>query len=367
MLAPFKLGISLCLVWFLIGCDSKPESKPEATPNAKVGKPTPQGSATQEWFALLGNITAVDKTGESKEALRIAQSYPVPKLPNESTPFTMQPQVRFDQWTLSAMIQDVESNTWRWTNQEFIRVGLADKNAAPAASNWGFTDVVGQRYLQYNFNNNEHEFEVSAERLAMTLAKVTSDSLSLNDVELNITNTGCESILTVHRGDQQSKWNSSVCPERIQLNDAIVETNTHVFAEGVSWVSHTYGQLPTAAGAVVIDRLEIIMPGGKTLNVNRSRRRQGSGPTTVLATLGKNPLPDVLWSEEVAKGAAFAKKINLTIPSLSQTLEVEVPDTINNASYGQESGAQHGVLVTIDGGNVVPGRVFLYPSMEAGT
>jgi len=265
----------------------------------------------------------------------------------------------------------MDTEEWVWTKQEFFRVALTEQEAEPARSKWAFTDIVGQRFTQYRFGNQEHVTDVSAERVALNLASVSPSSVSLNGVGLNINNAGsagCESILTVQRQDEALTWQSSECPSRVRVNDVVVGNTSHTFAGGISWVSQAYGQLPTGSGAVLIDRLLVLMPDGEQLNVTRSRRKSGAGPSTVAATLEGNELNGVTWFDTYLDEAVFPQEIVLEVPSLSQSFVVSIPDAINLENAFFNSGVQYGVTVTTDADNklLLPGVLTMNPLSREG-
>lgn len=360
-MAPFKLILTVCFACTLAACQSSVE-------DAQDKSVLPNNSAATTLLSLLGNDGSLGDAFESAEAIRVAQSYPAPKLPEKNTPFEVQPDARFDQWSISSMVQDPVSNAWRWTRQEFFRVAIVEKDAPPSLSKWGFTDIIGQRYTHHDFGSGERATDISAERVAMTLATVTKEVLSLHNVSLTIKNQGCQSSLTLQRDEESMLWQTVTCPERFLVNDAVVESTRTVLPNGTRWISHTYGQLPTGTGAVIIDRIQVMMPDGDTLNINRSRRRSGSGPTTVAATLNGESLKGVEWEQSASDGALFPQEITVTVPSLSEVFRVSVPNAINNETFVSDVGAQHGVTIATDSSHdsTLAGVVFLHPASKPG-
>lgn len=355
-MARFKAVLMVFVVGVVNGCYSSAEDDAR-TRNIVNGAPSNAITALFNGGSLLDELT------ESDEAVRIARSYPEPKLPNRDAPFAVQPDTRFDQWVLSSMTKDPESKTWSWTRQEFFRVALSENNATESPSNWAFTDIIGQRFTQHNFSNTESVTDASVERVALGLASVASDSIALNNVSLTIENEGCQSILTVQRMDKALSWQSGSCPERAFANGVVFGSTATVLPNGISWVSRVYGQLPEGTGAVHIDRLEVLMPDGQLLKVSRSRRRSGQGPVTITGSLDNSVLIDMEWQDTATPGALYPTEIVLTVPSLSQTFLVAVPDVMHQELAANNLGAQHGVLVAsnLDNTQLLPGVLLMNP------
>lgn len=314
-----------------------------------------------------GGASTLTRVTESEEALAIAASFPNPELPSAAEPFRTQPNQRFEQWSLSAMMQNADTGDWQWTEQQFFRIAVVAENGEDTVSAWGFRDIMAQRYTTYNFGSKQSQSTSSAERRAMQLSDVTERSVFVNDNVATIESNGCGSNITLDRRGTSLSWIATDCPNRIQLGSTIVSTADSAFINGVGWMSHAYGQLPVSGGAVILDQFEVRLPDETKLRVNRSRRRSGTGPVTVAASLTSNgqtqSLRDVQWVEQFDGEAMFPSEIRIDVPSLSLALDVEVPLTLPNGLLGAGFGVRHGVLITIDN-TVLPGVMTLQPRTQ---
>jgi len=316
---------------------------------------------------LGGGASTLASFAESEGASAIVASFPIPELPSAGEPFQTQPNHRFEQWTLSAMIQNEGTGEWQWIEQQFFRIAIAPESGKENLSAWGFRDVMAQRYTTYNFSSEQGQSSSSAERRAMQLSDVTEDSVFVNDNVAWITSNGCSSSISLDRMDTTMLWTARECPTRRQLGNTIISAADTDFVKGVGWLFHAYGQIPTAAGAVMIDQLEVRLPDKTKLRVNRSRRRSGTGPVTVAASLLSNgkthSLRDVQWVEQFDGDALFPTGIRIEAPSLPLVLDVEMPSTLPTELLGTGFGIQHGVLITIEN-IVMPGIISLQPRIQ---
>ena len=267
------------------------------------------------------------------------------------------------------MTQHHDTGHWLWTEQQFLRIAVVPANADVAKSSWGFRDVLVQNFTAYDFHAGKGQSFNSAERRAMRLSDVTDNAVYVNDTKALLSDAGCGSTIRLERFDVSMIWTTLDCPKRVRFGDTIISTANAKFDNGVGWVSHAYGQLPTLGGAVIIDQFEVQLSNNQTLQVNRSRRRSGSGPVTVAADLfvdgNTQSLRDVSWANEFNNDALFPSNIRIDVPSMSLVLSVDVPSNMPFGFFGSDVGVQHGVLVSTNDA-VLPGVVTLQPrSLEA--
>ena len=349
------VALLICSSFAVSACHSSSEP---------VGEDRGSEGTVSIFSQLFNSDSALTSLIESEVGTAIEKSFPNPEIPQADQPFQTQPDQRFEHWSLSAMVQDQETGDWEWIEQQFFRIAVQPANGTSNPSAWGFRDVMAQQYSRYNFNTTERQFSSTAERRTLQLSDVTEHSVFVNDTVAKLHTNDCESTITLDRFGATKTWNTRECPNRIRFGNTIISTATGSFVNGVGWMSHVYGQLPNAGGVVVIDRLEVVLSDNERLHVNRSRRRSGTGPITVEASLVRNDtrqaLRNVKWVERFDGESLYPSAINMDIPSLSLTLLVELPKTQNNGLAEAGFGSQHGVLVTIDD-TVLPGVVTMQP------
>lgn len=308
---------------------------------------------------------------DSEKAQAIANSFQVPELPDGPIGFRTEPDARFEQWSLSSMTQSSQSGEWVWNEQQFIRIAIDEADALNDAtvSEWSFRDVMLQRFQSYDFATGLQISDSVAERRALSLADVTDDSIYVQDVVALIDTANCNSTITLQRpGDTIANgalvWRGDTCPERFRLGDTLFSGLRNAEANEVRWVTHAYGQLPSLAGVVLIEQLEIMLPNDEELRINRSRRRNGTGPVTVSANLIKDDttqaLRDVQWRMDFSELSMFPDTMEVEVPSLSKTFTIDVPAAFENGFNNDALGVRHGVLASVDDSQL-PGLLTLYP------
>ena len=348
-------GVLLWLVASLPGCSSSDD---------RAAAESGDAAAPLSSSELADLSSMLQGFAESTEAMAIARSFPNPELPDGAQPFRTEPNQRYEQWTLSAMLQDGQTGDWHWTEQHFFRIAIAAFDRESNSSDWAFRDVMAERYTTYNFSAESGNTESSIQRRAMQLSDVTESLVYVNDSVASVENDGCDSRITLNGLHKSLTWIARECPTRVQIGETIFSSADSVFENGVGWMLHAYGQLPVAGGAVVLDQLEVTLADNAKLRVNRSRRRSGTGPVTVAASITRGgetrTLRDVLWLEEFASDGLYPTSVRIEVPNLSTVLNLDVPKNLANRTLGAGLGARHGVLISIDNA-VLPGVITLQP------
>jgi len=325
---------------------------------------------------LTPSSSALTQMFDSDQDAVIAGTYPNPALPNDAAAFRAQPDQRFERWQLSAMIRDPDSGHWRWVQQEISRVAVAPNEPIHSQSDWAFRDVMVQQFNHYDFATSTQTVDTSAQRRALGLADVDQNAIELNPVQLTFSGEGCAFTASLNRLETNITWRTGQCPDKFKFDNTVLVHALASVPEGVGWVSHAYGQLPSGRGAVIIESLTLVLATQDELRINRSRRFSGEGPVTIDANLHSKgevqPLKGVTWSDTAAASDRFPSAITIQAPSIDVHLVVEVPAAIdpgmNNAF---EFGATHGVLavpVNAAGAstpNVTPGMITLFPANHA--
>lgn len=207
---------------------------------------------------------------------------------------------------------------------------LALDVAANADSDWGFSEIMRSSVVTGKPGETALEARETVERLALGLADSDQNSLHVIDTRLDYQRlagkqrasdspTRCAARYHLSTGIASAPVGSpefadldvsmSACPEALSLQglnqwqaSALATTATLRGAEatpadgsdmlwqGHAWLSQTWGNLPSANGAVLIDQLDLRLTKdaqatAQLLSVSRSKRRTGRGPQTVQATL----------------------------------------------------------------------------------
>jgi len=369
-------------------------------PVDEAGK-TPSHSNALASMDLLA--TSLNGAIESKHNKAVAASFENPRATPSTQPLQTEPEKRFEQWTLSAMVRNDKADWW-WLQQTVQRVAVNPSHHT-SESAWAFRDVMLQHYTEYDFSAGSAIHSVDAQRRSLSLADVTDNGLHINDVEVLLSSragpgmgASCETQLSLlHAASTlQVEWNLQHCPERFDASGTVFSENftptvlATLKAEealtGIGWVSHAYGRVPELTGAVILDALHTLLPDGRELHITQSRRRSGRGPVTVAARVQSQAnvitLTDVVWSETRSDDEIFPSEITIEIPSLSVELNVAIPKSLSESltasaqkspaaqMFASSVGVEHGVLVSLvktedieSAGTAtkLPGKVSLHP------
>ncbi len=139
----------------------------------------------------------------------------------------------------------------------------------------------------------------------------------------------------------------SVTPAGEPMNAAV---------SGTGWIRQSWGNVPGAAGAVVIDTLTLALDDGQRLDVSRSRRRSGRGPQTVSATLHatgqKSQALDLQWVDSTEQllsadsGSAYPQHVSLRSSDGSLDIRASIMNRLSESSVGSDIRAHVPVVVT---------------------
>ena len=143
--------------------------------------------------------------------------------------------------------------------------------------------------------------------------------------------------------------------------------------EGFAWLTHSWGHPAPTSGAVVLDqlRLRLVPENGDVfhLNANRSRRRSGTGPVSVLASItdasGARTEIDLQWQDHsyppsVAAGIDYATEFQLQ--SLALGLDVTLAPIVPNSEVRDVLGSRWRGGVLVSGTHDGVGFVDVVPS-----
>lgn len=341
-------------------------------------------AANSDVYGMVLSTLNVDSGSDMADLnQQIANSYPAPTLETTTQHYSLQPDYRFEQWVLAAMVQDPDTLSWRWQENRFVRLGvkvLSGSNEPVDESNssaWDFNAIVGHQSTSYDFSSERSNTSVEVDRQALGFADATERTLSIGNTQLRVTGGGCVSELSVDEQlseNQPVVWEVNDCVEHVKISDTVVASNSANVRNGVGWVNHSFGQLPNLAGAVFIERAVVQVGPDEQLIVDRSRRRSGNGPVTVSGAIKRNgvtqSLRGVQWQETVKPASRFPDSITITAEGLSQSWQLRVPAEVLNERAESPAGQQHGVLAApsaSDNGEPRPGMVTLYPRNAVGT
>ncbi len=220
-----------------------------------------------------------------------------------------------EMWHYFAVLNDPSGNWYAW-QQRFSRLKLrqAVSGAGTAAneagqeiatSEWSFTDVMqAQLILESEAHNKALLDERRIQRVALGLAGIDAEQQRLwvdrlevqrQDVEQN--GSACDFIHRLAAPGAELELRQTVCSESREFgvfNAAVASFNAEAqltiadaaktSVSGTGWLNHVFGAVPIAEqakGAVLIDRVWLALNDGSRLMLNRSRRRNGTGPITV--------------------------------------------------------------------------------------
>ncbi len=275
---------------------------------------------------------------------------------------------------------DDNGSQWRFDGIMRSRVfvdSVSSENLPTGASD---TTASGHRALGALRNV---ELSESVQRMALDLAGATPQSLWVGADRLDIRVAGTNTSPCY----RSYRWEAALSPmQRIALDftmescpeaSSLGELNTWAASavevsgaltsldgegeasvtalSGVAWFRQSWGNVPSGAGAVVIDTLTLALDDNSHLEVSRSKRRSGRGPKTVSATLhaqGKAPTSiELMWEDSAesllaASGSAYPQSIALRSADDSLRVTATVMNRLSEANTGSDVRAHVPVVVT---------------------
>lgn len=290
--------------------------------------------------------------------------------------------VQIDRVTLTANVDDrAVDSAWRFSDIMRSKVVVDTPGLNPEKNLVGSQEVSHAHLLSRLSATQQRQ---SVQRVALNLAGVTTNSVWIGDERLNLSYSDDSSrdCRRVYRWEAAlSAFERIVldvpfdaCPEArmfgefatwqqvsSSLTGVIIGTNADsrdivTPINGVAWVSQTWGNLPVAGGAVVIDSLRIRLDDSRWLNVSRTKRRSGRGPETVAADIhreGSAPQRISLsWEDSGERvisdsGISYPARITLSSREHNLTLVVTAMHRLSESSAFAEKRLE--IPVTLNG------------------
>lgn len=216
-------------------------------------------------------------------------------------------QAPFEYWQWIAVLFDAKGNAYA-LQQRFVRVRISSSAAKADDSQWQFSEVVATDY-QLNIQNKKGpETHKQAQRVALDLAgadsaiqaiwvgayRATAESeASINELQ------NCNRSYELTMPKLNALFNSAICPEIENTNAFSVSSGaampvhgTYKLDSGVvnlsghGWFMHGWGVPPVMNNsAVLIDRAWLMLNDRQDLQMLRTRRRSGRGPSLTSGSL----------------------------------------------------------------------------------
>jgi len=216
-------------------------------------------------------------------------------------------QAPFEYWQWIAVLFDAKGNAYA-LQQRFVRVRISNSVAEAIDSQWQFTEVVATDY-QLNIQNKKGpETHSQAQRVALELAGTDSAKQAIwvgayratAESEASIKELqNCNRSYELTMPKLKASFSSAICPEientkafsvssgaamlvhgTYQLDSSVVNLSGH------GWFIHGWGVPPVMNNsAVLVDRAWLKLNDGQDLQMLRTRRRSGRGPSLTSGSL----------------------------------------------------------------------------------
>ena len=348
----------------LSGCT---DNEPSATPSAS-------GPIPLDWQSFLD-------TDESDQIPLLPVSFPADLAPHS--------EASAESFTVRALVIDQQQRM----SSVYVQLDRIRLRAdATNESKWSYSSVFRAQAAVASDGDAEPMFDELVERGALGLAgnDATSLFVGTNTLQLASDNTQtspCSAQLSLDAsliaerrislasqiatcpdaafvGRVLNQWEVAAAPiTGVLANDAVI---------GHAWFTHAWGQPPQAGGAVLLDqlRLRLTDDNGEVLllSANRSKRRSGSGPVTVLGQIsseqGDVDVPDLQWSDVgTVKSTAtgFEYPTLFRINSTEFNLDLELRPIASLSEITDTFGPRWASAVSLSGSHAGIGFVDMSP------
>lgn len=255
----------------------------------------------------------------------------------------------FELWMFLAMVTDDDGRRYV-LQQRTIRLRVDESKANN--SEWDFNEVFAVDYAIDHLYDNSNQSHSLAQRAALELAGTDVEQLRVwvgaYAVEVSRT-TGCKQSYFLNNPNLQLQFDQHQCAP-------IENTKTFAYSRSVAmpvvgsyrtdekelavsghgWMIHGWGVPPDAsAAAVVIDRAWLLLDEQADVQLQRTRRRSGRGPTKTIASMNdieanqaaQVPLVDSTLADNADsmqwRFIAPANEIDVTISSAIKSTHLE--------------------------------------------
>lgn len=306
------------------------DNEPSATSNAS-------GPMPPDWRRFLD-------TDESGQDPLLPVSFP--------TDLTPHPDASAESFAVRALVFDQQQRM----SSVFVQLDrIRLRENTTSESEWSYSSVFRAQSAIASDADMAPAFKEQIERGALGLANSEANSLfiGINKLQIVSENTPqqpCAAQLSLDASLIAERSISlasriATCPDAVSVGSVLNQWEvaavpvTGVLANdpvnGHAWITHAWGQAPQAGGAVLLDqlRLRLTNDNGEVLllSANRSKRRSGTGPVTVLGQIsseqGDIDVPDLQWSDvgamkSTATGFEYPTLFRITSTEFNVDLEL---------------------------------------------
>ena len=311
------------LTWICALLGGCADNDPSATRNARDGVPP-------DWQSFLD-------TSESSQGPLLPPNFPAD--------LASHPDASAESFTVRAVVFDPQQRM----SSVFVQLDrIRLREDATSKSQWSYSSVFRAQASVASDGDAETTFKELVERGALGLAGHEASSLfvgtnTLQIVQENTQNQPCSAQLLLNASlvvERSISLASRVatCPEASSVGGVLNQWEVAatpivgVLADdsvtGHAWFTHAWGQAPQPGGAVLFDQLRLRLTNDngevQLLSANRSKRRSGTGPVTVLGQLsseqGEVDITDLQWSDV---GAVKSTATGIEYPTLFRIVSTE--------------------------------------------
>lgn len=323
------------------------------------------------------------------------------------------PEAAIESVQLRAIVSDT-NNRWVSVQLQLDRLALnLDKDTE---SGWGYSQIMRSSSIVGYAGDQLSQTTESVQRRALGLADSRPGRLHVLDSYMDIrpaslhqaATNSCDylfdagsDVLAEHQLTTPLSWRLDACPAAMDTGVSRGWTVSGVPVRigqsdaGIGWVSNQWGNLPAPGGAVVIDRMELVLSetlsqasGGSVndrpldtdsgtrllssdawiLSANRSKRRSGRGPQTVSGTLAKRGKEmqsiQLVWRDEGQVKSSVSGDVypaGFTVASESQSLQLILTPLVAIAEVNDSLGSRWSGAVKVNGTHTGLGFVDFVP------
>jgi len=263
------------------------------------------------------------------------------------------------------------------------------------ASQWDYSSVFRAQAAigeEAKMMSSSHEL-VARGALGLASSEQGSMVVGLNALRIDTTagsdNPCVASLSFTSRlpADQSLQFSSALsdCPVAVSVGDSLNQWEVSAVeltgdlqeqpVTGVVWISHTWGELPPSSGAILLDQLRLKLDtdeqGSILINANRTKRRSGRGPVTVLASrLNVQGDPEAIELDWVdvgsitseSTGMNYAETYRVTHAGLN--LDLQLQPVVPMSEIVDASGIRWSGAVKVSGSHAGIGFVDITPSVS---
>lgn len=305
------------------------------------------------------------------------------------------PQARAESFVLEAVLQSSDAEPVS-VQVQIDRAAL--KKDMTLHSSWTYTDVMRASMTIGKQASRIQSHRESISRVALGLAGSEAAAMHVADIDLSITlGESCDAHYSLLGTSQDGilvslSWQLFECPAKqslgqfkqwsaaaVQVSGSLQEEGQVQEVSGYGWITHRFGNLPSANGAVVIDQARLILDNQWVLEASRSRRRSGRGPQSVVGTMGamqhtqvahiqtQTKSIDMQWREDGTKLSASSNALypaKIRFDSEEQGLSLLLIPMVETPEIADRLGIRWSAAVKVSGSHEGYGFVNMNPLMQ---